>query len=166
MSKLALRTAFAAVAGILIAIGGCAENPASISAPTDSYQIISVSGLARGELTSAVIGPEGGTLQIGIAKVYFPAGAVAQPTRISMQADLTSLGVIMQPHGIVFPENAQPVLTLDVSSVVLSAFRNTAIAYIDENGQISEILPTELLGSSGKARTTLPHFSKFSYVGS
>lgn len=173
MSKHALRTAFAAVAGILIAIGGCAENPSAPSDATASYQLIAPPpapsawfGRAA-DVASAVIGPEGGTLQVASGhKIVFPAGALAEPTTITMTTDRASVGVEMQPHGLVFPAGKEPVLTLDVEGVSILGFRSVAIAYIDESGQISEILPTSLLGTSGKVRAPLPHFSKFSYVGS
>jgi hypothetical protein len=172
MSKHALRTAFAAVAGILIAIGGCAENPSAPSDATASFQLIAPptapsAFFGRLGTASAVIGPEGGTLQVMAGhKIVFPAGALAEPTTITMRTDFLTLGVELQPHGLVFPEGSEPQLTLDVTGIRLSAFRSVAIGYIGDSGQILEVLPTDVLGASGKLQARLEHFSKYSSIGS
>lgn len=65
--------------------------------------------LAANISQSAIIGPAGGEIKIteAGAKISFPAGALAQPTLITMTAFAGySVGYDFQPHGLTF---AQPV---------------------------------------------------------
>ncbi|HEX2204659.1 MAG TPA: hypothetical protein VHG91_15225 [Longimicrobium sp.] len=166
MSKLTLRSAlFAAAAGILITIGGCAESPALAARDTAEYRIVPAapSAARAGDAASATIGAEGGALQAGGHKLVFPAGALSQPTRITLQAAGT--GVVVQPHGLVFAAGREPVLTLDNTGVAVQGFRTLAIGYINEAGAIAEVLPTEVLGGGSKLRARLQHFSIYTAVG-
>jgi hypothetical protein len=166
MSKFTLRAAAAALAGILIAIGGCAESP---SAPAEQLQLLRTpltpSYSRAGASASAVIGAEGGALQTATGhKIVFPAGALAQPTEISMTTVPGYAGVDLQPHGLVFPATAQPVLTLDFGGAEVSGFTSFSIVYVDESGKIAEVLPTKTTGGM-KLRANLQHFSGYMASG-
>lgn len=166
MSKFSLRAAAAALAGILIAIGGCAESP---SAPAEQLQLLRTPltpALSRaGSRSSAVIGAEGGALQTSTGhKIVFPAGALSQPTTITMSTVPGYAGVNLQPHGLVFPATAQPVLTLDFSAADIAGFNTFRIVYVDESGEIAEVLPTRTTGSL-KLRANLQHFSGYMASG-
>ena len=165
MSKLALRPAVAALAGILIAIGGCAESPSAPDAAAVPTVVSAPSFAVSSSSTAAVIGSAGGTLQAGGHKVFFPAGALSQPTLITMTVSGAGIGVEMGPHGTVFPASAQPVLTLDVAGTDLRGYRSVSIGYFDEAGQVYEVLSTEVIGNGNKLRASLPHFSKLTVVG-
>lgn len=166
MSKLTLRSAFlAAAAGILITIGGCAESPALAGSDTAAYRIVPTAPSAAriAGTASATIGAEGGALQAGGHKLVFPAGALSQPTRITVTA--TAAGVVVSPHGLVFAAGHEPVLTLDNTGAQVQGFRTLAIGYINEAGVIEEVLPTEVLGGGSKLRARLQHFSIYTTVG-
>jgi hypothetical protein len=164
MSKLALRTAAAALAGILIAIGGCAESPSSPAAQPQLLRAPAAPGFARS--AAAVIGQEGGSLQTADGhRIVFPAGALSQPTEISMTSVAGYAGVNLEPHGMVFPAGREPVLTIDIGSAATAGFQRFDIVYVDESGAISEVLPTEVLGNSGKLRANLRHFSGYMASG-
>jgi hypothetical protein len=166
MSKFTLRAATAALAGILIAIGGCAESP---SAPAEQLQLLRTtltpSYSRAGASASAVIGAEGGALQTEAGhKIVFPAGALSQPTRITMSTVPGYAGVDLQPHGLVFPATAQPVLTLNYEAAQTAGLHQFTVVYVDESGAIAEVLATRALGDS-RLRSVLQHFSRYLVAG-
>jgi hypothetical protein len=168
MSKPSFRSAAAALAGILIAIGGCSENP---SAPAAPLQVVHRSSTVRFDAStgssSAVIDARGGTLTTRSGQtLFFPVGALTAPTLITVQDDPQYVGVEVQPHGLVFPAGKQPVLTLDPRGVDVSGLSRTAVVYLnDATGQIEQVLTTSDAGSN-RIRASLPHFSKYAYAGS
>jgi hypothetical protein len=171
MSKFTLRAAAAALAGILIAIGGCAESPSAPAVPdaSDLTFLRTPLGpsLSRGGSSSVVIDQGGGMLQTADGhKLVFPAGSVSQPTQITMTTVNGYVGVDLQPHGLVFPVGKEPVLTLDYSNA--SVVRSTGdlfVVYIDEDGAVAEVLATRVLGLDAKVRTNLRHFSRYIAAG-
>jgi len=150
-----------ALAGILIAIGGCAENP-SAAAPREFVQRTASVRFDKsgGGSASAMIGVDGGVLQTSAGdRIVFPAGAVEQPIRISITSDSRYAGVQLEPHGLQFPEGHEPVLQLSTASTNAGAFRNVDVVYVDEAGAISEVLPTTSTGAN--LETHLHHFSGY-----
>lgn len=169
MSRFRLGSILAVAAGILITTGGCAESPSAPPSETAGLvmlrapqgAIFSHSGEGS---SSAVIGPEGGTLSIGSGhQLVFPAGAVSAPTVISMRADPVYVGVHLEPHGLQFPASAAPVLTLNASGAT-AGFERLAVVYVDEAGEIAEVLPTRTTGGS-IVRAKLRHFSGYITTG-
>ena len=168
MSKSSFRAAAAALAGILIAIGGCSESPSSPQAP---LQVVHRSASVRfdvsGGSSSAVIDSRGGTITTKSGQsLSFPAGALSAPTLITVTDDPNVVGVEVQPHGLVFPAGRQPVLTLDPHGADVSGLSRTAVVYLnDATGNIEQVLTTTEVGSD-RIRASLPHFSKYAYAGS
>lgn len=160
-----------ALAGILITTGGCAESPSAPVLP-ESAALVKLPAPVRpafsrngGEVASAVIGPRGGSITLGEGhRLVFPAGAVSEPTTITMRADAKFVGVHLEPHGLQFPTNAAPVLTLNASGAT-AGFSNLTVVYVDEAGAIAEVLPTNTLGGT-VLRTELQHFSGYIGTGS
>lgn len=171
MSRFRLGSLVALAAGILITTGGCAESP---SAPTlsASAALVKLPAPVRpaysrsgGESATAVIGPRGGTITLSEGhRLVFPAGAVSAPTAITMRTDAEFVGVHLEPHGLQFPADAAPVLTLNASGST-AGFSNLTVVYVDEAGEIAEILPTSTLGGT-VLRTELQHFSGYIGTGS
>jgi hypothetical protein len=95
----------------------------------------------------------------------FPAGALREPTLISMTTDPEYVGVELEPHGLVFPAGRGPVLTLNYSGADVSPFSSLAVVYVDDAGNPLEVLPTSVLGGSEKLRTRLQHFSGYITIG-
>ncbi|HYJ80951.1 MAG TPA: hypothetical protein VEW03_15165 [Longimicrobiaceae bacterium] len=168
MSKLSIRSLAPALAGILIAIGGCAEAPSAPPAVAELRLLLAPPApafLRAATATSATIGAEGGSLSTADGhKLVFPAGALAEPTTITLQSNPTHVGVIVEPHGLVFPAGREPILTLDPGGADLSGIGRAAVVYTSDADQILEVLSTEVLGG-GKVRARLPHFSKWTYAG-
>lgn len=171
MSRFRLRSILAAAAGILITTGGCAESPSAPALPEASQLVKltapvgpSFSRAGGAEAATAVIGPEGGVLTIAEGhQLVFPAGALSEPTEISMRPDPVYVGVHLEPHGLQFRANAAPVLTLNAAGAT-AGFTRLTVVYVDEGGEIDEVLPTRTLGGS-IARTELRHFSGYITTG-
>lgn len=154
------RAATAALAGILIAIGGCSETPSSPAQPgflrRAAHPSFDITGTS-----SAVIDGRGGTVQSAAGdKIVFPAGALSQPTTVTLTSDGTYVGVELQPHGITFPAGLEPQLILNAGATVPGG---AEIVYLNEAGSISEELSTSVSG--GKLRASLHHFSKYIALG-
>jgi hypothetical protein len=159
MPKLPLRSALTlAVAGILIAIGGCSDSPSA--APELRFvQAPETPSHLRATVASGVIGVAGGTLRTNEGhQITFPAGAVSQPTRITIQGYRDVAGVELQPHGLVFPAGSEPELTL--RSGKRAGTSGLAVAYVDETGTVAEVLPATPLPGN-RVATRLQHFSGY-----
>ena len=165
MSKSTLRAAALALAGILITIGGCAESP---SAPT-RHEFVQRTATARFDVSgsgtaSAVIDGRGGMLQTAAGdRIIFPAGALLQPTEITITSDPRYAGVELEPHGLRFPAGREPILQLSTTASNAFQFRSLSVAYIGQDGAIEEILPT--VTASGQVMTNLHHFSGYLVTG-
>lgn len=165
MSKPTLRAAALALAGILITIGGCTESP---SAPA-KREFVQRTSAARFEVSgsgvaSAVIDGRGGMLQTAAGdRIIFPAGALLQPTQITITSDPRYAGVELEPHGLRFPAGREPILQLSTASSNAFQFRSLSVAYIGQDGGIEEILPT--VTANGQVMTNLHHFSGYLTIG-
>ncbi len=161
MPRISFRRPSFALAGILIAIGGCAESPSTPAArefvqrTADVRYNVSGAGSA-----SAVIDPSGGVLQTAAGdRIVFPAGAVAQPTRITITSDPRFAGVELEPHGLQFPAGHQPVLRLSTAGTNAASYRKVDVVYVNESGAIAEVLPTS--GNGAVLEAHLQHFSGY-----
>ena len=171
MKRFTLRT-FAAIAGLAAAIAGCAEGSSAPTVPAAGLTVLSRTSApagihasrSGGSTVSAVIGPEGGTLVLGANRVDFPAGALDEPTMITMRVNPVFAAVEMQPHGIRFPEGHEPVLTLDPGAQA-SRFQNLFIVYATGHGAVLEVLPTTR-AADGTLTAQLHHFSIYAGAGS
>ncbi len=165
MSRITLRRPSLALAGILIAIGGCSESPSS---PV-TREFVQRSADVRfdasgGGRKSAVIGENGGTLQTNSGdRIVFPAGALQQPTTISIVSDRRYAGVQLEPHGLQFPAGHEPVLQINMQGSNSGLYHAVNVVYVDENLAIEEELPTST--GSGHASTNLHHFSGYILAG-
>jgi hypothetical protein len=171
MPKRTLRS-FLALAGILVGIGGCSDAPTAAPTVGDltllrapASAAFSLSGQGSLEV-SAVIGSEGGVLaNANGQRLVFPAGALSEPTRITMTPSSEYLGVDLEPHGLRFPTHARPTLTLPLSGIEPRHTR-LWIVYV-ERENILEVLPTAQPGGTAIS-ARLPHFSTYAtgrYVG-
>jgi hypothetical protein len=176
MNRLTLR-ALALIAGAVAAAAGCAEgtrSPTAAQPASGQYQLLRRTpdsfGPRRSESgtssVSAVIGPEGGTLQMdGGYRIDFPAGALSAPTTISMAPIGGYYGVELQPHGLTFPLWRQPVLTLSYAGASTSIFNRLVVVYVDDGNSILEVLPTQWNPFANTLTTRLRHFSGYISAG-
>ena len=177
MSRPTLR-ALALAAGIFLVAGGCGSDVRTPVTPNVDTQYTKIqlppaSPAARLSLqgqpqvgVSEEIGPQGGVLKTASGhRLVFPAGAVAEPTVITMTDDATYVGVHLEPHGLQFPAGKAPVLTLSHDGANTSAFSSLNVVYTNDQGHILEVLPTDQLGASPKVTTRLQHFSGYILAG-
>lgn len=167
MSLKLTRKAAAALAGILIAVGGCGESPSAVSTQPHFLRVAPAPSFVRlgTPTSSAVIGPEGGALQTWDGhRLVFPAGAVSEPTTISISTDPTYVGVTLEPHGLQFPAGSEPVLTLNLARSIDVPGLRAAVVYVDDNGVVAEQLPNTGKGV-GNVQASLHHFSRYIAVG-
>jgi hypothetical protein len=162
MLNRSLRTSALALAGILITIGGCSESPSGAGS-----QFVVREGGARFNVSgtaSAVITPAGGTIETAAGdRIVFPAGAVAEATKITVTSSRQYAGVELEPHGLRFPAGGEPVLQISTAGSNARSFRSLNIVYVDESGVVAEILPTSVGG--GATVANLRHFSGYIIAG-
>jgi hypothetical protein len=165
MRTIATRTlATLALAGILVGIGGCADQPTAAAAPNAAaYHLLPAAqgpsfvraGTAGG---SAVVGPEGGVVTAGGATLTFPAGALKSATTITLTPSSDVAGVSIEPHGIVFPAGSEPVLSLPYDARSVNGVGKLNVVYVVD-GAVVEVLPTTR--GQGTLTARLPHFSLY-----
>lgn len=168
MSRISLRRPTLALAGILIAIGGCSENP---SGP-NGYQFIhrtrgasfSVSGVSGGSDATALIGPLGGVVATAAGdRIVFPIGAVSKPTQITLHSSSEYVGVEVEPHGMRFPNGRRPVLTLNTAGSDIGSYGDVDVVYVNEAGKVADVLHTT--GNGATVQAELQHFSIYTAAG-
>ena len=160
MQKIRLRSAATALAGILIAIGGCAESPSSPAAP-EFLKRGPMPSFDVGGTAAAVIDARGGVVQsVAGDRIVFPAGAVTSPVLVTLSSDRNYVGVELQPHGTTFTPGREPTLILNAGTSVPSRAR---IVYVNDEGAIVEVLSTD--AGNGQLRASLSHFSKYASIG-
>jgi hypothetical protein len=166
MSKPTFRAAALALAGILIAIGGCTENPSAANAYHFLRRSQNVRFDATGSATaSAVIDARGGVLVTSAGdRITFPAGAVTQPTRITITSDPQYAGVELQPHGLTFTPGREPTLQLSTANTDAATYGSLGVAYVDDSNAVQEVLPAVTVASN--LVTNLHHFSRYLSTGS
>jgi hypothetical protein len=111
------------------------------------------------QTTSAVIGPEGGTLRIGRHRLIVPAGALNEETLITgtVPAD-SSATVTFEPSGLKFKRPASLVLTTKDCDVPAG---DPSVMYIDDTGKPVEELPSVFDRAREEVTTPIHHFSGY-----
>ena len=160
MQKIRFRAAATALAGILIAIGGCSESPSSSAAP-EFLKRGPMPSFDVGGTNSVVIDARGGVVEsLAGDRIVFPAGAVNKPVTVTLTSDRNIVGVELEPHGTTFTRGREPTLTLNAGTSVPAGAR---IVYVTDEGDIVEVLSTNV--GNGQLRASLSHFSKYASIG-
>jgi hypothetical protein len=161
---------FAAVLAFGLTFAGCVEAPAPLEPSGEDRSLLGgtlriVSRLLPlfDTTSEATIGPEGGTLSIaGGHSLHFPAGALDDSVTISAVTDALKIMVDLGPEGLVFPDSAQPTLSLSYGSGLLGFLSpsDLVIVYVDD-GLAVEVLPSVLDTQQKTVRAELEHFSTY-----
>lgn len=111
--------------------------------------------------TTRTIGAGGGTITAGRGKFIIPAGAVPVPTTITMVQPADNLSSYrFYPEGLQFT-NTRPTLQIDYSKCEKGLKESPPqIVYIDETGQVLEILATTVVQKIF-VRAVISHFSRY-----
>jgi hypothetical protein len=157
-------------AAILILAAGCGDHtPTAVQLEGSEALAASAAGGPKANVVKtkfaagsffSVIGPQGGTIEFGIGKLVFPAGALNQPTRITATTDGTNLGVEFGPHGLTFPSSQIPQLILSTALYGGDA-SDLHIVYVDDSGHVLEEIATVADISSNQLTAGLQHFSTY-----
>jgi hypothetical protein len=111
---------------------------------------------------TAVVGVEGGTLVAGPHKLHFPAGAVAEPTTITMRVVPSGVNAVeLEPHGLTFPHDARPTLSLGYANCDRSILLAKRVVYTDGTFRLLELLPSLDLRLDQRVTAPLDHFSRY-----
>lgn len=159
--------------GILIGAGGCAEAGPVASAPeAQAFQPLTRSsdaalfnrtGNSGSASASALIGAEGGVLTTENGfRLVVPAGAVDEPTLMSLREVPGIVGVELEPYGFRFTRGTQPVLTIPLAAVNTAAYRNLTIVSM-ERGRIVDVYATEV--TDAEMTTSIARFSGYAGAG-
>jgi hypothetical protein len=177
--KFARRTLAGALAcGLALALAACGTEPSSMPQDTGPAPLLeeTIDGTAGTLLDrtllscsplpaaadSAVVGPEGGTLVAGPHRLQIPAGAVAEPTTISMSVVRSGVNAVeLAPHGLVFPRDARPTLSLGYANCDRSILLSKRVVYTDGTFRLLELLPSLDLRSDSRVSAPLDHFSRY-----
>lgn len=146
------------VVGILILASGCVDqNPAGVQL-TPARAVSAARSYPAGTYT-ATIGREGGTLELPIGRINFPAGALTETTKINAKVDGKTIAVNFQPH-LEFPGNARPTLTLSFQGVNINP-TELRVFHISDSGNVIEDLIPSVDQVNQTATTDVSSFSGF-----
>jgi hypothetical protein len=170
MARRPLFRAASSFAAILILAAGCGDhtptavqlegsNALTASAAKGPKANVVKTTFAAGSYAT-VIGPQGGTIEFGIGKLVFPAGALTQPTRITATTDGSTLGVEFGPHGLVFASASSPQLVMTTAGFAGDA-STLRIVYVDKHGYVLEEVATVADIDRNQLRARLTHFSTY-----
>ncbi len=172
-----IRTVSAGLFSLLLStilVSACADSHPTAPLAPDVEVLASISGTkevataktkSRAEARSS-LGEAGGTIKIeGGHTLYFPPGALAQVTEIeAVRLEGSFVQIRFGPHGIKFPADKQPVLTLNYSTVENPDLSSMTIGYLDTNGVITEILASTIDLEKQTITAKLQHFSRYAIV--
>ncbi len=170
MARRPLFRAASSFAAILILAAGCGDhtptavqlegsNALAASAANGPKANVVKTTFAAGSYAT-VIGPQGGTIEFGIGKLVFPAGALGHPTRITATTDGSNLGVEFGPHGLKFASAISPQLVMSTASFAGDA-NTLRIVYVDQHGYVLEEMDSEADIGRNQLRASLKHFSTY-----
>jgi hypothetical protein len=156
-SRSVLSAVLSTVAGILILASGCADQGPTAVQLQPAKAISAARAYQPGSYTLS-IGPSGGTFNLPIGQIVFPAGAVEQETAITATLDGKTLGVSFEPH-IVFPAAAQPTLAVVIAGLRVDPNSLLFIHVLDDGTVASTVRPVI---DNGFASVDVEGFSRWS----
>ncbi|HET7585148.1 MAG TPA: hypothetical protein VFK13_09575 [Gemmatimonadaceae bacterium] len=112
------------------------------------------------EADSALIGPAGGTLQVGSDQLVVPPGALPHPVMIRgvVPAD-TIASIHFEPEGLHFNRPAALVIGAEGCDVPDGAAPD--VVYLDEDGNVLEEIDAVYFPSLKRVAAPIEHFSRY-----
>jgi hypothetical protein len=109
---------------------------------------------------AAIIGPQGGTLQVGDHELVIPRGALNQEQVIVAEAPTSSLvQVEFSPEGLTFASPAR--LTLSYKRCQVPADSDLLLAYLGHGNRILELPPAQDFREGSEVIGQIDHFSRY-----
>ena len=147
------------------AVGGdTPTTPPADSGPADSSGTPDKSTLLFCQLqdydvTTAVIGPAGGQINVGNQSLRIPENALSEDVSITAEQVVGSVSSVrLSPEGLRFAVPAE--LTLSYNNCA-NVQRLKQVVYTDETLNILELTPSLDLLSSSQVRGLINHFSRY-----
>ena len=143
---------------------GTATPPDSTVTPADSGTTPDKSTLLLCQVqeyavTTAVIGPAGGQINVGNHSLTIPANALSQDVTITAeQVDGSVSSVRLSPEGLQFALPAELFLSYNNCANVQRLKR---VVYTDETLNILELTPSLDITTSSRVRGLINHFSRY-----
>jgi hypothetical protein len=107
-----------------------------------------------------IIGPEGGTLQMGEHQLEIPKGALTEEQLIVAEAPTTSLvEAQFEPEGLQFQVPAK--LTLSYKGCQLPVGADLGVVYLGNGNRILELLPSRDDRPTNSVDSDIQHFSRY-----
>lgn len=107
-----------------------------------------------------IIGPEGGTLQMGEHRLEIAKGALTEEQLIVAEAPTTSLvEAQFEPEGLRFQVPAK--LTLSYKGCVLPPRADLGVVYLGNGNRILELLPSKDDRPTNSVDSDIQHFSRY-----
>jgi hypothetical protein len=162
-----VRTSLIALTLVAVA-AGCTDRRSPLEPElspegASSLTLVGLIDATMSGVVQAVIGVDGGLLALGYGhSLVFPAGALAEETTIKAKVYRSSPRIKFGPEGLHFPEGHEPTLVFSLTGIAadLDPERLT-IVYVDAEGEIAEVLPTQVDPVAGLAWTRVRHFSTY-----
>ncbi len=117
-------------------------------------------GLHAAASTSAWVGASGAVIQVGNDRLIIPGGALSDSTLITATIPADTLADIhFEPHGLHFDKDVILVLSTDGCNVGAQTPRH--VDYLDNDGNVLEMLEGTFNGGSHTVTTKIHHFSSY-----
>jgi hypothetical protein len=133
-------------------------TPADSSGTPDKANLL-LCQLQEYAVTTAVIGPGGGQINVGNHSLRIPQNALLGDVSITAeQVEGSVSSVRLSPEGLLFAVPAE--LTMSYNNCV-SVARSKRVVYTDESLNILELIPSLDITSSSQVRGLINHFSRY-----
>lgn len=155
---------------ILILAAGCSDQAPTALELETSYQAVALPkaetspAFARLGTAGKVIGPEGGEIRQGRISIRFPAGALSEPTEITVNPNARNLAVTFGPHGLQFPAGHEPTATFSYEGIAGLPERDLTVFYVSDSGAVLEKLTASVDAREKSVSAKLRHFSEYALV--
>jgi hypothetical protein len=115
--------------------------------------------------SSGWIGPRGGRLKAGKHTLWIPAGALKNPTFITMYAPSSTVNqVVFSPDGLVFDSKYPAQLVMSYQNCFVSPAAEQQVAYVNELFQVIEFTPSQTDPQTLTVKAWLKHFSTYALM--
>lgn len=112
---------------------------------------------------SALIGPSGGTLQVGNNQLIVPAGALSEPTLITgiVPSSDSIASIRFEPHGLTFKKPAGLIMDAAGCDVPVSALSAPDVVYLNDAGEVIEYIRAVFDNAWHTVAAPIEHFSQY-----
>jgi hypothetical protein len=153
------------ILGIVIGAGACSQRSTGVTDPgAPSFGLIPANAILAScqplppAITSATVGPQGGTINIGPHRLTFAKGALQSTVTITAEIAAGSVNAVrFGPEGLTFGPGAK--LTLSYSNCPGVTIKDLRVIYADDLLNPLEVLASKADPKNRTVSADLHHFS-------